>query len=84
MGILKIFAKLLGKHLCQSHFIKKETLAQVPSCEFCEIFKSACFLREPPVAVSASFPSKPKRQRRYIASRILSVLLKAPDMELYP
>ena len=35
---LCVFAKFTGKHLCQSlHFIKKETLAQVFSCEFCEI-----------------------------------------------
>ena len=48
-GVLKYFAKLTGKHLRQSLFfkkkkdsknsIKKETLAQVFSCEFCGIFK---------------------------------------------
>ena len=44
-GVLKNFAKFAGKHLCQSlffnkvgNFIKKETLAQVFSCEFCDIF----------------------------------------------
>ena len=26
-----------------SNFMKKETLAQVFSCEFCEIFKNTCF-----------------------------------------
>ena len=47
-GVLRNFAKFTGKHLCQSlffskvaglacNFIKKETLAQVFSCEFCEI-----------------------------------------------
>ena len=47
-GVLRNFAKLTGKHLCQSlifnkvtgkacNFIKKESLAQVFSCEFCEI-----------------------------------------------
>ena len=47
--VLRIFTKFTGKHLCQSlffnniiikfckNFIKKETLAQVFSCEFCEI-----------------------------------------------
>ena len=53
----KNFAKFTGKQLCQSivlktlqasvsacNFIKKETLAQVFSCEFCEIFKSTFFI----------------------------------------
>ena len=35
-------------------FIKKETLAQVLSCEFCEIPKSNCSYRTPLVAASAS------------------------------
>ena len=50
-GVLKNLAKFTGKHLRQSlsfnkvacaayNFIKKETLAQVFSCEFCEIFKN--------------------------------------------
>ena len=49
-GVLKNFTKFTGKHLCQSlffnkvagpcNFIKKETLAQVFSCEFCEISKN--------------------------------------------
>ena len=48
--VLKNFAKSTGKHLCQSlffkkvaglsNFIKKETLAQVFSCKFCENFKN--------------------------------------------
>ena len=48
-GVLKNVAKFIGKHLCQSlfliqlrgkscNFIKKETLAQVFSWEFCDIF----------------------------------------------
>ena len=32
--------------------LKKETLAQVFSCEFCEIFKNTFFYRIPPVAAS--------------------------------
>ena len=50
-SVLKNFAKFTWKHLCQSlffnkvagdacNFIKKETLALVLSCEFCEIFKN--------------------------------------------
>ena len=34
------------------NFIKKETLAQVFSCEFCEISKNTFFYRKPPVAAS--------------------------------
>ena len=47
-GVLRNFAKFTGKHLCQIpffnkaagqawNFIKKGTLVQVFSCEFCEI-----------------------------------------------
>ena len=50
-GVLRTFAKFTRKHLCQClffnkvaglacNFIKKETLAQVFSCEFCEISKN--------------------------------------------
>ena len=47
-GFLKIFSKLTGKHLCKSlifnkNFIKKETLAQVFSCIFCEFSKNTFF-----------------------------------------
>ena len=56
-GVLKNFAKIVGKHLCQSLFFKKvaglrpatllknETVAQVFSCEFCEISKNTSFLQ---------------------------------------
>ena len=37
------------------NFINKETLAQVFSCEFCEIFKNVFFLRTLQVAVSVQF-----------------------------
>ena len=49
-GLLRNLAKFTGKHLCQSlffnkvadlAFIKKETLTQVFSCEFCEISKKS-------------------------------------------
>ena len=45
-GVLENFSKFTGKHLCSHqacNFIKKETLAQVFSCEFCEIFKNTFF-----------------------------------------
>ena len=50
-GVLRNFTKFTGKHLCQSlffnkkdfNFIKKETLVQVFSCEYCEISKNTFF-----------------------------------------
>ena len=44
-GVLKDFTKLTVKHLRPEacNFIKKETLAKVFSCEFCEIFKNSIF-----------------------------------------
>ena len=43
-GVIKNFAKFTGKHLCQSLFlIKKETLAQIFSCEFCKICMNTFF-----------------------------------------
>ena len=43
--VLRNFTKFTGKQLCQSLFfdIKKEALAQVFSCEFCEIYKNTFF-----------------------------------------
>ena len=50
IGVLKNFAKLTGKHLCQSLFFNKAgrpatSLKKrlVFSCEFCEIFKYTFF-----------------------------------------
>ena len=55
--VLRNFAKFTRKHLCQSlffnkvaglrpvTFLKKETLAQVFSCEFCKIFKNTFFTK---------------------------------------
>ena len=54
-GAFRNLAKFTGKHLCQRldsfnkvarqacNFINKESLAQVFSCEFCEIFKNTFF-----------------------------------------
>ena len=49
--VLRNFIKFSGKHLCQSlffrpeacNFIKKEPLALVFFCEFCEISKNTFF-----------------------------------------
>ena len=54
---IKNFKKFTGKHLCQSLFfnkvfIKKETLAQVFSCKFCETSKNTFSCRTPPVAAT--------------------------------
>ena len=57
-GVLRNFAKFTEKHLCQVLFFtkvaglgpracnsfNKETLAQVFSCEFCEISKNTFFI----------------------------------------
>ena len=51
-GVLRNFTKFTGKHLFLRktseayNFIKKETLAQVFSCEFCEIFKNTFFTED--------------------------------------
>ena len=50
-GVLRNFTKFTGKHLCRTlffkpkacNFIKKETPAQMFSCEFCEIFRNTFF-----------------------------------------
>ena len=50
--VIRNFSKFTGKHLCQSfffnkvqafNFIKKETLTQAFSCEFCEISSNTSF-----------------------------------------
>ena len=63
-GVPRNFAKFSGKHLCQSLFInkvvglrsatllKKETLAQLFSCQFCKISKEHPFYRTPLAAAS--------------------------------
>ena len=43
-------------HMPQAcNFIKKETLTQMFSCEFCETFKKTFFYRTPLVAASRNF-----------------------------
>ena len=53
IAALKNFKKFTGKYMCRSFFliklqackfIKKETLAQLGSCEFCENFENAFFI----------------------------------------
>ena len=62
-GVLKNFGKFTGKHIYSKvsfwiklpqacNFVKKETLAQVFSCAFCEISKNTLSYTTPPVAAS--------------------------------
>ena len=40
-GVLRNFAKFTGKHLSKAcNFIKKETMAQVFSCEFAKFIRT--------------------------------------------
>ena len=66
IGVLGNFAKVTGKHLCQSLFFNKVaglrsanllkmSLWHRFSCEFCEISKNTFSYRSPLVAVSANF-----------------------------
>ena len=66
-GVLKIFTKFTRKRLCQSffcqqpeacNFIEREALAQVFSCEFCEILENTYFCRTPLVAASDTISVK--------------------------
>ena len=64
-SVLRNFSKFTGKHLCPRlffnkvadlvcNFIKKESVAQVLSCEFCEISKNTFFYRAHSVVASVS------------------------------
>ena len=50
----EVFCKegVLRKYKVSGNFIKKEAVAQVFSCGFCEISKNTFFYRTPPVAAS--------------------------------
>ena len=54
-GVPGNLAKFTGKHLCQHLFFKKETLAQVFSCEFCKISKNTFFTEHPQVTASTGW-----------------------------
>ena len=54
-GVLRNFGKFTGK---QETLIKKETMAQVFSCEFCEISKNNFFHRTPLAAPSDDISSR--------------------------
>ena len=58
MGALKI-SQYSQENTCVGvcNFIKKETLAQLFFCEYCEIFKNCFFYKTPPVTNSGCSPS---------------------------
>ena len=100
-GVLKIFCKIHGKtpvleslfffepQAC--NFIKKETLVQMFSCEFCEIFKNTFFHRTPLVAASMLLivayiraiwrTYQPKPPQKSIKTHPKKILI-FPEMEL--
>ena len=55
-GVLRNFVKFTGKHMYKNlffnNFTKKETLAQVFSCQFCKICKNTFCYKTPPVVAS--------------------------------
>ena len=55
-GVLRVVAKFTGKYPCQSPAIlfKKEALAQLFSCKFCESSNNTFFHGTPLVAASVS------------------------------
>ena len=75
----KVFLKISQNceiQFCRSeacNFIKKESLAQIFSCEFCEISKNTFFYRTPPVAASSNSEtySKPSQTSKMDLSKQL-------------
>ena len=78
-GVPKNFAIFTRKHLCQSlflscNFIKKETLAQGFSCEFCKIFKNTFFYRATLVVVSGKIRTKHLKLEKFQFQLFLTTL----------
>ena len=57
------------------HFIEKETLAQVFSCEFWEIFKNTFFYRTPLVAASVLALNKLRKRKMLFRRKMKELLL---------
>ena len=85
----KDFARFTRKHLCQGfsvfrpqacNFIKKEFLAQVFSCKFCEIFKNNFFAKHL-LETASVFLSSLKRRYKMFWS-LHSVISKKPSIRL--
>ena len=56
------------------NFIKKETLAQVFSCKFCEISKNTFSNRTPPVATSGDWSTMKKIFKAFFFFRPLKTI----------
>ena len=57
------------------HFIEKETLEQVFSCEFCEIFKNTFFYRTRLVAASVLVLNKLRKRKMLFRRKMKELLL---------
>ena len=68
--VLKNFTKFTGKVPESCNFIKKETLAQMFSCEFCEIFKNTFFTEHLWTTASECF-MKLGKANDYVLNKIL-------------
>ena len=83
ISVPKNSANFTGKHLCWSlfltkfftHFIKN-TLAQVFSCEICEIFKNTFFYRTPLVAASVKRDSNTGEFAKFLRTLLLAEQLR--------
>ena len=69
-----LFNKDAGLRPEACKFIKKETLAQVFSCEFCEILKNTFFYRTPPMAASEYIMIKNKNNNNVSLLLILNLV----------
>ena len=68
-----------------SNFIKKETLAQIFSCEFCEISKNTFFYRTPPVAASVLITKLPMQSFTNAPCQLMGKASNSSDFPLqYP
>ena len=80
-GVLRNFTKFTGRHLCESFFFNKVTLARVLSCEFCEVSKNTSFQRTPLVTASEStIAFKRKSFGDYDVVLLTMLYLKVPRM----
>ena len=68
-GVLRNFAKLIGKHL-RCNFTKKETLTQVFSYEFCEIFKGNFSFR---TSLDYCFWKKKTQEKKTVEGKLLMI-----------
>ena len=82
-GVLKSFTKFTGEHLRQILFLttlSKKRLAQVFSCEFCEISKNTIFTEQLRATASFSLESRRFNERsshqRCSVKKVFLVILK--------